>query len=187
MGVSGDGPYRARGYLLSRAELRFFLALRRAVAGSVHVAAKVRLADVVACREQADTTADRASLSRISQKHLDFVLIERKTARILGAVELDDRSHLSDATVTRDRFVNEVLEQTGVPLVRVQAAAAYNPHVLAHQLRLIGVRPRRTVSGSDRLNGGISPAGRHRRPRQRPGPRRPRIGSGRGGRLPTGR
>ena len=44
-------PYRNRGPLLSRGELFFYLALRRAVAGGVIITFKVRLADLVTCND----------------------------------------------------------------------------------------------------------------------------------------
>jgi hypothetical protein len=123
--------YQAKSYLLSHAELRFYMALCRAVPRAVSIAPKVRLADVVACAERKPSVF---TFGRISQKHLDFVLFHAATSRILTAVELDDASHERELTQRRDAFVNELLSQVGMPLIRVQAIRTYSISVLRHQL-----------------------------------------------------
>jgi len=84
---------------------------------------KVRLADVVTCRMSPGRHGPFAS---ISQKHLDFVLCDPKTLRIILAIELDDRSHDAEDRQKRDRFVDEVLDRAGVTLIRFQARARYD-------------------------------------------------------------
>lgn len=131
--LSSSSTYMPKAYLLSHAEQRLFMALRKALGARIHIAPKVRLADIVVCNANA---TDFASLSRISQKHVDFVLLDPKSSRLLAAVELDDRTHLTLATRRRDEFVNELLNAVGLPLLRVQAAYEYNRYVLQQQLAL---------------------------------------------------
>lgn len=126
-----DTTYAKKAYLLSHAEQRLFLALNSVFGRNVRLMAKVRLADVVSC-----ATTYGGDFGRISQKHLDFVVVDPANSRILIAIELDDRSHLTFATRERDAFVNELLRSIGLPLVRIQAAASYNPHVLRQQISL---------------------------------------------------
>ena len=123
-----DRPdYRPRETLLTPAERRFAEALERALPAGVRACPKVRLADVI-MRPSGDRSL--ASLGKIAQKHLDFVLVEERTSRILAAVELDDRSHERPDRVARDRFVDEALESAGVPLLRVKAARGYDSRTL---------------------------------------------------------
>src|SRR4051794_31082809 len=83
-------PYCPKASLLSRGEFAFFRALSVAVGSRYAISLKTRLADVVHCpRHLWETPHGR----RISQKHLDFVLYDRTDARVIAAVELDDRSH----------------------------------------------------------------------------------------------
>jgi hypothetical protein len=89
----------------------------------VGLALKVRLADVIYCT---DRTWSRGYGQRISQKHLDFVLYDTATTRILLAIELDDRSHEKAHRKARDEFVDRSLDAAGVPLLRVRAAATYH-------------------------------------------------------------
>jgi len=123
--------YRAKPFLLSPAEFRFFQALREALPAVVAIAPKVRLADVVGCQEKKPSVV---TLGRITQKHLDFVLCDASNSRILAAVELDDSTHSRRGTAERDVFVNALLAEVGVPLLRIQAAHAYSINVLTHHL-----------------------------------------------------
>jgi hypothetical protein len=136
--------YVARPFLLSHAELRFFRSLQEAVERDTLIAVKVRLADLVGCIEK---IPDKATLGRITQKHVDFVLFDQRHTRILAAIELDDSSHEREQTMKRDAFVNELLNSVGIPLLRVQAAGGYNPMVIRQQIyltlgRIRSVRPR---------------------------------------------
>src|SRR3982750_3726996 len=70
---SGALPYFSRGCLLSKGEAAFFHVLRQAVPPGVMIAPKVRVSDVIGC----DAAAwKRGFGGRISQKHVDFVLVD---------------------------------------------------------------------------------------------------------------
>ena len=120
-------PYFSRQTLLSRGELAFYHALRQALPEGVAVSFKVRLSDLINCSGSAWKAGYGA---RISQKHIDFVIIDAGSTRILLAVELDDRTHRQSIRRERDAFVDRALEAAGVPILRVAAAAAYNPSAL---------------------------------------------------------
>jgi len=123
--------YHAKQYLLTQAELRFFRVLRHAVAYPLTVAPKVRLADVVSCHRKRPSVF---ALAPITQKHLDFVLYDWRTSRIVGAVELDDSSHERPKAARRDELVNRILRMAEIPLLRIRAASAYELLALKDQL-----------------------------------------------------
>jgi hypothetical protein len=117
-------PYHSKNTLLSAGELVFYHALHKAISPQQMIAPKVRLGDVIGCSEM---DWSRGHGPRISAKHLDFVLIDRLTSRILLAIELDDRSHERPDRKARDVFLNLALEAAQVPLLRIPAARSYNP------------------------------------------------------------
>ena len=124
-------PYERRDALLTRGELAFFRALSQAVAFRHGISMKTRLADVVRCPPELwDTVHGR----RLSQKHVDFVVYDRYTAAIIAVVELDDRSHDAKARQDRDVFVDHVLGELGVAIIRVRAASNYNVESLRYRL-----------------------------------------------------
>ncbi len=117
-------PYYARRALLTPTELAFYRTLRDVVAGRFAVCMKVRLGDVVGCADD----AWRLGYGRlIAQKHLDFVLVDPATTRVVLAIEVDDRSHAHPRRQARDQFVDRALRAAGVPHLRVPAAGSYPP------------------------------------------------------------
>ena len=53
-----------------------------------------------------------------SQWHCDVVIVDIRTFAIVGAIELDDASHLKKYRIRRDILLEEVLRQAGIPLLR---------------------------------------------------------------------
>lgn len=124
-------PYSTRGTLLSRGEAAFFHVLSEVASSRWLIACKVRLADVVTCKEQ-DWLQGHGGA--ISQKHLDFVLCDPTDSSIELAIELDDRSHDAPDRKKRDRFMDQVLVTAGIRLLRVRARSAYHPAFISRLL-----------------------------------------------------
>lgn len=114
---------RRRETLMTAAELHFFKALNPLVGAVCMISAKVRLADVFEVR---DGKKQQAAFNMIASKHLDFVLTDLLTSRILCAIELDDRSHFRPDRMQRDRFVNQLFEDNELPLVRIPVCSTYD-------------------------------------------------------------
>lgn len=122
-------PYSRQLALLTPAELAFYAVLREAVGDRLLIAPKVRLGDVLTVDRAAGQRGGGA-MSRINSKHVDFVLCDPGTTALLGAVELDDRSHRRADRIRRDEFVNEAFRVAKLPLYRVETARAYSAHDL---------------------------------------------------------
>ena len=124
--VSDAGvSYVTRDSLFTPAERSFFGVLENAVGDRFRVFGKVRIADVINVKSASDRTWQSA-FNRVSAKHFDFVVCESTTTRVVCAVELDDQSHNRRARVARDELVGAVCNKSGLPLLRIQAQAAYN-------------------------------------------------------------
>ncbi|MGB1077577.1 MAG: DUF2726 domain-containing protein [Bdellovibrionales bacterium] len=112
-------PYFSRKTLLTPTELKFYKTLL-GICDQRHpdlgIAMQVRLADIITCSE-ADW--QRGYGPRISAKHLDFVLFEKKTTKTALCIELDDHSHHKPDRRRRDQFVNKAMLAAKVPLIRV--------------------------------------------------------------------
>ncbi len=121
-------PYRSCGTLLTKGEYAFYRELSHLTADQYIVSMKVRLSDVITCPREAWKGGYQG---KISQKHLDFVLCDLESARILLAIELDDRSHGRADRRKRDEFLDAAMAAAGVPLLRFRAAASYDPKRIA--------------------------------------------------------
>lgn len=116
-------PYKAKNFLLTDAEFAFFTVLEKCLRSGDAIAPKVRLGDVLGC---SDADWAKGYGPKISSKHLDFVVFERSSSRILLGIELDDSSHRHPNRVARDAFVDQAMAAAGVPLLRVQVTRTYN-------------------------------------------------------------
>jgi hypothetical protein len=125
--------YFPRKYLMSRGEAVFYRVLLQAVARQFVVMAKVRLSDLVDVRATGRVWS--AAFNRVCRKHVDFVLLDPQDLTIKLIIELDDRSHKEARRMDRDEFVDDVLREAGIPLLRVKAAAGYVAADLADQIR----------------------------------------------------
>ena len=124
-----ESTYKKKSSLLSEAESRFFETLLMAADGYA-VCPKVRVSDVIE-----SSTGSLADFRKISQKHFDWVLCNPVTMEPLAAVELDDSSHLSGNSITRDRTKNEAAESALLPLVRFKCKSTYSIEEVRRSLK----------------------------------------------------
>ena len=133
--ASAQFPFEPKVALFTRAEANFLSVLRQAVP-DLDVFGQVRLEDVINVKRGLPQSERTSARNRIKSRHLDFVLCEPGSTRIVCAVELDDASHASERARASDELKNQALRAAGVPLVRVNAKASYVPGEVA---RAIGV------------------------------------------------
>ncbi len=125
-------PYKRQTRLLSPAEKHFLDALSPLVQQNYMIAYKVRLADILAVTARGKEW--HKAFSRITQKHLDFVLCEWPSTRPILVIELDDASHDRPDRQKRDAFVNSALRAANLPILHVRAATSYDPKELGEQI-----------------------------------------------------
>ena len=119
----GKLPYRARGKLVTKTELRFYKSLFKAVQDDFEIFAMVRIADLL--RVESGAKNYRKWLNKILAKHIDFVLCDPGSLEPIVCIELDDPSHQRADRVERDIFVNHAFESANLPLLRIPTQQAY--------------------------------------------------------------
>lgn len=120
---TGALPYFSRRFLLSRGEAAFYHALRAALPAGLAIAPKVRVSDLIGC----DGTAWKQGFGgRISQKHVDFVLVDERSTEIVLIIELDDKTHRRRDRSERDDFLDRAFAAAGLNVLHVPAAARYD-------------------------------------------------------------
>ena len=117
--------YRKNKYLMSKAELSLYGCLLRTIKDNEDIHSKVRLADLLKPNNKT-RKKQSAGFTRIRSKHLDFIIVDKKTSEIKYAIELDDNSHSRKDRSERDVFVNEACLSAGLVLIRIKARASYN-------------------------------------------------------------
>src|SRR5881394_359412 len=108
--------YEACDSLLTEGERSFFGVLDQALAGEYRLFAKVRLADVVRPVQGSSRSGRQGAFNSISAKHVDFVLCDPASLKVVGVVELDDKSHRRFDRGLRDSLVDAALADAGIPV-----------------------------------------------------------------------
>jgi hypothetical protein len=122
--------------LLTPAELAFFKVLNSFIHPSCQLSTKVRLADLF---NAAQGLGQKAALEKIAGKHIDFVITDSTSSRILCGIELDDTSHAHSDGVGRDNFVNELFVRNHLPFLRIPFSWTYYPAGLRAELTKAGL------------------------------------------------
>ena len=120
-----DFPYQSKDVLCSPAERSFLGILDNIVGKDYRIFAKVRLADIVDVQSGLSAPTRQSAFNRISGKHLDFIVCNANDLYIIGAIELDDKTHQGKGRQERDQFLDKTLEAAGIPILRIKAQSTY--------------------------------------------------------------
>lgn len=116
-------PYRVNSDYLTVAELKLMKALLKHLDKRVVLGVKSRVADLIRIDNKL-VDAYRLNkydvLSAISQKHIDFTIIDADKGIVICCIELDDIYHLSEINKQKDKFKDEVFKECGLPLFRIK-------------------------------------------------------------------
>lgn len=126
--------YKKIDYLLTPGELKFYKSLLKAIEDTnLYICPKVRLADIVIVNNNKNFAK---YFNKIKSKHIDFILCDKKTMSIIKAIELDDKSHLKSNRLDRDMFINKLLNDVGIPILRYKASYSYDIEEIKNKLKI---------------------------------------------------
>lgn len=128
--------YQRRKTLFSAAERSFLGLLDQAVSEKYRVFGKVRVADILTPANGLSGTKRQAAFNRISQKHFDYVLCSKDKLEVIAVIELDDKSHNTKKTITRDAILEKACKSAELKLIRFKAKATYPVQAVREQIEL---------------------------------------------------
>src|SRR3989338_1984469 len=126
--------YNCKNFFLTRAEHEFYDALVEAVGAEYRIFAQVHLPTLVDHTVRGQDW--RAALAHINRKSVDFVLCDKAYLSPKLAIELDDKSHERSDRQERDREVERILREAGVPLLRLENHGAFNVEDFSQKIKL---------------------------------------------------
>lgn len=127
--------YQPKLALYDRAERVFLGHLVWAVGQHVIIFGKVRLADVITVTPGLSPKLRQEAYDQISRQHIDFLLCDKKTTRVLCAVELYDPAAAPKKTLLRARFIDKVMKQAGIPIARFPRSSQYLSREIESSIR----------------------------------------------------
>lgn len=128
--------YKSQVFLFTKTEWRFMRALMAEFERDYLVMSKVRIADLLKVRYVKSRKAWWRAFTRISSKHIDFVLVDPGSGKILCGIELDDPSHNRADRQRRDVFVDGAFAGAKLPLLRVPTKDVYDMAALREEVRV---------------------------------------------------
>jgi len=125
--------YNRKNFFPTRAEHECYDTLVEAVGAEYRIFAQVHLPTLVDHTVRGQDW--RATLAHINRKSVDFVLCDKAYLSPKLAIELDDKSHERPDRQERDREVERILRDAGVPLLRLENHGNFNPSELAQKIK----------------------------------------------------
>lgn len=125
--------YNRRNFFLTRAERECYDVLCEAVGTEYRIFAQVHLPTLLDHTVRGQNW--RAALAHINRKSVDFVLCDKAYLSPKLAIELDDKSHERPDRQERDREVERILKEAGVPLLRIENRDTFNAADLAQRIK----------------------------------------------------
>ena len=118
--------YNLLGTLFSGVEHRFFLILKESLSDQYEIFAKVLIADVLTPEQGLSQTDWNNASTRISSRHFDFVLCDKKTLLIIAAIELHDSHYYLSKRHSGDSFIQKACETAGLKYIHFEYRQAYS-------------------------------------------------------------
>lgn len=117
-------PFDSKKVLFTPAEKNFQNLVEQALGGKYRVLNRVRLSDVLRVRNGVSSRASQTAAKSAESKYLDFVICERNSMKLLGAIDLVDTQGRG-YKIKKDWFVSGSLEAASIPHLRIKVKANY--------------------------------------------------------------
>ena len=126
--INYNEKYIKKEYLLTQTELKFYKILKQITDElNLTICPQIPLYQIV-------KNIDYKDFNKISNKSIDFVIAENNL-KIKLCIELDDYTHKQEKRKKRDNFVNKLLEETNVKIVRIPVQNYYNKDELKEKIK----------------------------------------------------
>jgi len=147
-------PFDSKNAIFTPAEKNFQNLVEQAIGSKYRVINRVKLADIVTIRNGISDRASQSAVNNAEGKYLDFVICDRNTMKLLGAIDLVDTKG-KGYKIKKDWFVSGALEAASIPHLRIKVKANYTLDEIRACInsRLLG-----NYSPSPKVKGKVIPA-----------------------------
>lgn len=148
-------PFDAKSTVFTSAEKNFQNLVERALGEKYRVINRVKLSDIMTVRKGVSTKAGQTAVNNANNKYLDFVICDRDSMKLLGAVDLVDTNG-KGYKVKKDWFVSGALEAASIPHIRIKVKPNYSVDEIRACItnKLLG----KSIKPAPKVKGRIIPA-----------------------------
>jgi hypothetical protein len=111
------GPYSAKTRLMSNAEHEIFKSLQKIAGSDYFVFPQVHYGKIIKASGQQNYK--NPYINKIDRKSADFVLFDKEKISPVLVIEVDDSTHKRKERIARDQFINKLLMQCKIPILRI--------------------------------------------------------------------
>ena len=126
--------YQLRSHLFTPAEIAFLNVVDEVIGDKFRVFGKVRWHDIFEVARQHGGNRNWALTGKTRDRHIDFVICDKRELSIECLIELDDKSHQRQNQRARDRLLHTLCAEHDLTLVRVRVQQRYDRAAIAKQL-----------------------------------------------------
>lgn len=112
--------YSARDSFFNSSEKMLYKILQDELGEKYNILSKVRVEDLIE-----SSSKSYSYRNRIKSSHIDFVLLDKNTYKIVSAIELDGASHNNHNAEQKDGFKDELFKRVNIPLYRVEVGSNF--------------------------------------------------------------
>lgn len=117
-------PFDSKPSIFTPAEKNFQNLLEQAMGNKYRIINRVKLSDIVTIRNGVSNRASQSATTNAEGKYLDFVICERSSMKLLGAIDLVDTQG-KGYKIRKDWFVSGTLEAATIPHLRIKVKSNY--------------------------------------------------------------
>ncbi len=118
-------PFDQKTTIFTPAEKNFQNLVEQAMGPKFRVINRVKLSDVVTIRNGVSNRASQSAATNAEKKYLDFVICDRNSMKLLGAIDLVDTKG-KGYKIKKDWFVSGALEAALIPHIRIKVKTGYS-------------------------------------------------------------
>lgn len=120
-----EPTYIKKTGLLTPSERSFFGVIEQIINNKARIFCKVRIADIMDISGIKNKRSWWKAFSKISQKHIDFIICSKDDFSFYCAIELNDKSHNKEERKQRDEFIRKIFISVGLPLIEINTSRQY--------------------------------------------------------------
>lgn len=117
-------PFESKSTIFTPAEKNFQNLVEQAMGPKYRVINRVKLSDILTIRGGVSSRASQSASNNAEGKYLDFVICDRNSMKLMGAIDLVDTQG-KGYKVKKDWFVSGALEAATIPHLRIKVKANY--------------------------------------------------------------
>ncbi len=118
-------PFDKKTTIFTAAEKNFHSLLEQAVGENYRVINRVKLNDIITIRKGISKKASQTAIMQANQKYLDFVICDKNTMELKGAIDLVDTQG-KGYKLKKDWFVSGALDAAAIPHLRIKIKPSYS-------------------------------------------------------------